>query len=304
MIEFLNKNQIEFEQNTSLEKYCTMKIQANTRLIVFPKTVAQLKKVVLFCKKENEKYFILGAGSNLAFFNSNYVFIKLKNFNKIRREKNFLIAQSGAILNEVCRQARAHGLGGMEGLYFIPAQIGGACVMNARAFGCELADVIYQVKALSSAGKVVIFSKEQCDFAYKQSIFQNNKFIILEVKLKLKPKKELLIAKKMEKVKEKRLSSQPKGYSAGCVFKNPPGLSAGKIIMSLGLCGKRRGKFYVSEKHGNFILHKGGGNPKDLAKLIEIIKKTVYNKKGIILEREIIFVKDDFNCRLSHSHKV
>lgn len=304
MIEQLKKYNIEFLENVSLSSYCTMKAHAQAKLIVFPQSISQLRKVVILCKKHNKKYFVLGAGSNLVFFNSNFVFIKLKNFNKIKKEGNKLICQAGATLNEICHKARGFGLGGIEGLYFIPAQIGGACVMNARAYGCEMADLVQEVKCVSSSGNVVTFSKEQCDFDYKQSIFQNNKFIILEVTLKLKPKNAISVAKKMEKIKNQRLFSQPKGFSAGCVFKNPKNCSAGKIIMECGLCGKKCGRFFISEKHGNFILNKGGGKPKHLAKLIEKIRRKVYNKKGIILEREIIFVKDEINGRLSHTHKI
>ena len=286
----LQKNNIEFIENANLKDFCTIKCDEKAKLIVFPKNTAQIKKVISICKLFDKQFFVLGAGSNLVFLENDYVFIKLSKLNQVKMSKNSVICGAGASLIDVCEKCQNFGLSGLEGLYGIPATVGGACVMNARAFGCEIADRISFVKCLTSDGKIVKYTKNQCNFAYKQSIFQNSNLIIFEVWFSLKEKNKEIIATKMQNFLNKRLKTQPVGFSAGCIFKNCHCVIAGKAIERLGFGGFKFRNFEVSKKHCNFILNSGNGKGKDLKILIEKIKRKMYNKRKIKLETEVIFV--------------
>ena len=290
MIEKLKEFGIEFKQNVDLKNFCTMRCSANAKLIVFPKNIAQTRKVVRLCHLFDQKFFVLGEGSNLVFLDNDFVFIKLDTLNKVKIRENCLICGSGAKLAEICTKAKDFGLSGLEGLFGIPASVGGACVMNARAFGYEIGSRVDFVKCITSEGKIVTYSKDQCNFAYKQSIFQNSNLVIVQVGLRLKMGDPKLIWKRMQNFLDKRMKTQPVGFSAGCVFKNCHCTVAGKAIDNAGFGGFRFKNFEVSKKHCNFILNNGKGKGKDLKILIEKIKRKVYNNCKIRLEEEVIFV--------------
>lgn len=296
MIEFLEKNKIEYVKNANLANFSTMRCKENAKLIVFPKNEKEIKQTICACNLFDEKYFILGAGSNLIFLKNNFVFISTQKLNKISIRGEFLTCGSGSKLNDVCFAAKAKNLSGVEGLFGIPASVGGAAVMNARAFGFETGKKVFYVKCITSSGKVVKYTKNQCNFAYKQSIFQNSNLCIVEICFKLKKVKEkTTIEQKMNNFLERRTKSQPKGFSAGCIFKNCHCVVAGKAIDCCGLGGYRFRNFEVSKKHCNFILNNGKGKGKDAKILIEKIKRKVYNKKRINLEEEVIFVGEKWN---------
>ena len=296
MIKNLEKNGIEYIQNANLADYSTMKCSERGKLVVFPKNIKQLKIVLKLCRLYDERFFVLGAGSNLIFLKNDFVFISTKFLSRVKIKNNFLTCGSGDLLGEVCQVAKNNNLSGLEGLFGIPASVGGAVCMNARAFGCEIGKNVFSVKCLTSDGKIVNFTKNQCNFAYKQSIFQNSNLIIVEICLKLKKVgSKMSIENKMKNYLNKRLQTQPQGFSSGCIFKNCHCTIAGKAIDCCGLGGFKFRNFEISKKHCNFILNNGKGKGKDAKILIEKIKRKVYNKKRIQLEEEVVFVGEKWN---------
>lgn len=290
MIEKLKENNIDFKQNVNLKDFCTIRCDEKGDLVTFPKNIIETQKVIKLCHLFDRDYFVLGEGSNLVFLENSYVFIKLGSLNNVKIKGNLLFCGPGAKLSTICEKAKNSGLSGLEGLFGIPASAGGACVMNARAFGCDIASHILYVKCLTSQGKIVKYTKDQCNFAYKQSIFQNSNLVIVEICFSLEKGKKELIEKRMNNYLSRRLKTQPTGFSAGCIFKNCHCTVAGKAIDCAGLGGFRYKNFTVSKKHCNFILNSGKGKGKDLKILIEKIKRKVYNKSKIKLEEEVIFV--------------
>jgi len=196
---------------------------------------------------------------------------------------------------------------GLEWAVGIPGTIQGAVCGNAGAFKQSMQDAVKEVEVFDvKTGEIKNFKNKDCQFSYKDSIFKKKKnLIILSVKIKNRASEgsededenEVLIASKKsnaQKIKEYldyRKERQPLNFpSAGSVFKNPPGFSAGELIDECGLKGKKIGNVKISEKHANFIVNLGRGEAKDVMRLIKIIKNRVKKKFGVVLEEEIVIL--------------
>jgi len=279
--------------NENLKKYCSIKIGGNAKAVCFPNSIRKLKKLILVLKKFNIKYNFVGCGTNLVFDDKFYdgVIINLTKLNKIKKNKNCVVAQAGAnlfVINYFCKK---NNLGGFEWSYGIPGSIGGAVVMNAGCYGKEIKDVVKQVFYLKN-GKVSKFSNNQCGFSYRHSIFKNTKYVILKVILSLKQLEESVIDFKQKEILNKRLQSQPyETLNCGSVFKKIGQESAGKVIDKLGLKGVKIGDIEISSKHANFFINNGNASFEDFEKLISFVKNEVLKKEGKVLTEEVIFVR-------------
>lgn len=180
-------------------------------------------------------------------------------------------------------------LGGMEGLIGVPGSVGGALRMNAGAYGTQIGTYVREVELFRAAsGENEIIRGNDIRFDYRHTSFAPND-VMLRVKLELpsKPYKEIVAAIRV--CNEKRRSSQPLNQkSAGCIFKNPPGSSAGRMIDELGLKGHRVGDAMVSERHANFFVNSGSASCTDMLKLIDDVRERVRTAYGIELENEVI----------------
>lgn len=280
--------------NENLAKYSSFKIGGPAKFIVFPTNLEELKKVLLICDQEGVRYKIIGAGTNLLFADSGFdgVIISTRKFEKLFCLKdNFLKVSGGVMLGEVSAFCLENGFTGFEFAGLIPGTIGGATVMNAGAFGSSMSDIIFSVSYFYN-GNLYTKKAEELKFGYRSSIFRElESAFILEVVFKLKKEQKLLIYNKVLDNNYKRKTSQPVGLSAGSVFKNLNGLSAGKIIDECGLKGCSIGGAYISEKHANFILNSGNATSKDVIDLINHVKNVIKQKKNIDLELELEIVK-------------
>lgn len=233
---------------------------------------------------------ILGRGTNVLFEDSGYdgIIVKLAGeFKKIRFEENFVIAGTGVSLNKLSNECAKSGLSGLEFAYGIPGSVGGALIMNAGAHGNSISDVVRQIELIEENGKSTIISGEEAGFGYRKSEL-NRYFCVVEAKLKLEPKASTEIKDRMRELYSVRKNSQPlRELSAGCIFKNPPNDSAGRLIDSCGLKGKRIGDAKVSSKHANFIINKGSAKASDIYELIDLVKTEVKKRKGVELELEL-----------------
>lgn len=180
---------------------------------------------------------------------------------------------------------------GAEFLVGIPGTMGGAIKMNAGAHGSEIKDILVKTICLDENGKIIELSNKEHEFAYRKSIFEENKYIILETELLLKKDNVDNIEARMNEMLEIRKKKQPIEYpSAGSTFKRNPNAITAKLIDEAGLKCFSIGGAAVSEKHAGFIINKGNATAKDILELIKYIKKTVYQKfkEEIKLEIEII----------------
>jgi UDP-N-acetylmuramate dehydrogenase len=233
---------------------------------------------------------VLGAGSNLLVSDEGArgVVIHTGAMRIVRfAEGGRVEAEAGAHFPGLVRSAVSRGLRGLEGGVGIPGSVGGVLAMNAGAYGFSVGEWVEEVTVVTPQGERLDLPREQIDFRYRSSSFGENG-VVARCILRLAEDDSRAIRSDMEKQLVDRKTSQPVGVkSAGCIFKNPEGDSAGRIIDSLGLKGYRVGGARVSEVHANFIVHDGGARASDVLSLIEEIKGKVYQATSIELEEEV-----------------
>lgn len=285
------------EYDVSLKKYTTYKLDTIARLIVSPKNIEDLKKIINLIKENKLEYKILGNGSNLIFVNETYegILIKLNNFDDLVIKGTKVTVGAGYNLTKLAMRTASESLTGLEFASGIPGTVGGAVYMNAGAYKSDMGYVVESVKVLTPDLEIKTMMNKELDYHYRSSFFQKNpEYIILETTLHLRRgTKEAIMAVIKDRL-ARRVASQPLEYpNAGSVFRNPENDFAGRLIEECGLKGANINGAYVSEKHANFIINKGNASGKDIKDLIERIKKEVKEKYNIDLkvEQEIIEIK-------------
>ena len=274
--------------NADLRNYTTYKLEGKVACVYFPEDVTELEDLILMLKKEDKKHKILGNGSNLI-ISSKYdgVLIKLEKFDKLDIDGNIVTVGSGYMLPKLALECAKKNLSGLEFASGIPGTIGGAIYQNAGAYGNQMDKVIKSVTVLDNQGNIKKLNKEELQLGYRDSILKHENLICLEVMLELKLDSYENIKQKMHDNLLNRKEKQPLEYpSAGSVFRNPPGYSAGKLIEDAGLKGFKVGDAMVSLKHANFIVNVGHASGEDVLQLIKIIQEKVRDETGILLEVE------------------
>lgn len=257
-------------------------------------------------------YYILGWGSNVLVSDQGFrgLVIEVASKNWESRDKK-IICEAGVSLGDLVKFSLDNNLEGLESLTDIPGTVGGALYGNAGAFGRTISDIVEKVKVLNPANLAIeTYSKEDCQFAYRDSIFKKNKKIILEAALNLrriKNRKEL--QEKIKRIKEIR-KKHPSRRCAGSIFKNikikdiswevqkkvPEDccqfdeIKVACLIDELRLKGEKQGDAQVSKKHANFIINRGEAKAQDVLDLIDFVKKKVYKEYGLRLKIEIQLV--------------
>ncbi len=208
-------------------------------------------------------------------------------------EGNTVQIAAAASLGRSVMECAKRNLGGMEGLVGVPGSVGGALRMNAGAYGTEIGPLVRSVSVFrGTAGVREELAATSLGFKYRKSSFAPGD-IMLSVTLDLPEKPFSEILEHVKQLNKKRLSSQPlKEKSAGCIFKNPPGLSTGKMIDELGMKGLRVGGAVVSERHANFIVNRFGATAADIFRLMDLIQERIHSAYGIELEPEVIVWKN------------
>ena len=204
-------------------------------------------------------------------------------------EGNFAYIDAAADLGRTVTFCAKHDLGGMEGLIGVPGTVGGALRMNAGAYGMQIGSYVREVKLYRTAArKIETFRGDQISFEYRHTSFApDDMMLAVRLELPSKPFKEILHGIRI--CNEKRRSSQPLGQkSAGCIFKNPPGVSAGRMIDELGLKGLFVGDARVSDRHANFFVNAGRASAKEMLRLIADVRERVQKTYGVSLENEVV----------------
>jgi len=276
-------------ENVPLSTKTSFKIGGPARFFVMVTTKESLIRLISALRYINQKYFVIGNGTNILADDNGYdgVVIKL-GFKQIIENQCFIYADAGAILKSVCNTARKQGLSGLEWACGIPGTVGGAVYMNAGAHGGQISDVVTMVDVLID-GELKSLDNKQLNFAHRKSIFHTKpNWVILGAYF-------YLTHSTMENVKNKenqylahRHETQPTEPSAGSIFKRPRAeLIPAKAIDDLGLKGTRIGGASISRKHAGFIINEGGATSKDVCELIKVIRSAVYKKHKVKLELEI-----------------
>jgi UDP-N-acetylenolpyruvoylglucosamine reductase len=207
-------------------------------------------------------------------------------FSRVEVIDDRLHCGAGARLKTVSVEARRHGLTGLEFLEGIPGSVGGAMRMNAGAMGSWLFDVVESIRFMEYSGRACDRKAGEVCVEYRGCPLFKNHVALGAVLKGVRATKEA-VAERMQQFSQKRWESQPAASSAGCIFKNPKTIPAGKLIDELGLKGTRVGGAVVSDVHGNFIVNDGHATAQDVLNLIEIVKQRAKTARGIELETEV-----------------
>ena len=197
------------------------------------------------------------------------------------------------MLRDVALAAAGQGLSGMEPLWGIPATVGGACFMNAGAYGGTTGEVLESVRVYvpskqGNRGSVVTLEARDLKMGYRKSRVHDDGLVVLSATFKLSPSSPAMVRSEMDDYRRRREEKQPLGLpSAGSTFKRPEGYFAGKLIMDAGLRGARVGDAQVSEKHCGFVVNVGRASAKDVLGLIEHVQDEVKSQFGVDLEPEV-----------------
>ncbi len=273
-----------------LAKYTTLRVGGPADVLVEPASEADLAGIVAYCNARGLPFFVMGRGSNLLVRDGGVrgavVCLRHANFSRIEAAGERLRCGAGAKLKNVAVEARRNGLSGVEFLEGIPGSVGGALRMNAGAMGGQTFDVVESVRLMDFHGSVRELAPMAMTVEYRSCAMLKDQVALGAVfKGKSAPREE--IEARMKAFSEKRWASQPAAPSAGCLFKNPDSIPAGKLVDQLGLKGARVGGAVVSAEHGNFIVNDGTATARDVLELIDLLQQRAKAARGIELQTEV-----------------
>ena len=299
--ELIEKSNLQIDKdkilyNEPMIKHTTFKIGGPAECFVKIDNIEDLKEILSFSKKNKIPLTVIGNGSNLLVLDNGIkgitICIKIEGIETKEVNNSYILkVASGEKIGKVARMMCSKEISGMEEFLGIPGTIGGAIRMNAGAHGREMKDNVTKVTCMDYDGNIKDFSNEEMKFEYRKSLLKEEKYIVLEVELKLQKGKKEEIQEKIEKYSKYRKEKQPMEYpSAGSTFKRGEDFITAKLIDDAGLKGYSIGGAEVSTKHSGFIINKGNATAKDVLDLVEYIKDEVYKKfnKNIELEIEVI----------------
>lgn len=278
--------------NASMKEHTSFQAGGSAKLLIQPGNREELIYAIDILRSFDMDYFVMGNGTNILVQDGGYdgAILKLgKEFSSIVVRGDTMEAEAGALLSAVGREALAASLAGFAFAAGIPGSIGGAVFMNAGAYGGEFSSIIESAEVLSREGnKVFSLTKEEMELSYRSSVFHRTGDIVLKVNLKLTPGDQEEIKHQMADLAARRREKQPLSLpSAGSTFKRPTGYFAGKLIQDAGLSGLSLGGAQVSPLHAGFIVNNGKATAKDIIDLMEIVKQTVLDQFGVLLEAEV-----------------
>jgi len=284
----------ELLQGVPLSGYTTFRIGGPADLLAVPKGWEDLVLLARAIREEECPFFVLGRGSNLLVADEGFrgvAILMVTGMKRIfKKGEAEVYVESGCELGRLMNWCIEHGLGGLVELSGIPGSVGGATRMNAGAFDVSFGDRVREVRLLRLEEGVeeLALSRTEAGFTYRGAGGIGRRDIIYEVVLELEPSEQGELLYRREEVLEWRRENQPLDKpSAGSVFRNPPGVPAGKVIERCGLKGLRVGGAAVSNKHANFIVNLGGATAAEVRELVRKVKEAVREKEGLELQEEI-----------------
>jgi UDP-N-acetylmuramate--alanine ligase len=279
-----------------LAKHTTLRVGGPAQFWVEPRTEAALAELIRFCRTESLPFFVIGRGSNLLVRDGGIRGVVAHpcggEFDKVEVSGNEITAGAGAKLKQVAFAGKAAGLGGLEWMEGIPGAVGGGLRMNAGAMGSQTFENVVRVRYLDEQGNPHEKTPAEMEVHYRHVPTLERNYAVAAV-FKGMPGDAADIERRLEESQEKRRTTQPAAKSAGCIFKNPTTIPAGKLVDELGLKNASIGQARVSEVHGNFIVNDGGATANEVLELIAKIKETARAKRGIELETEVQIVGEE-----------
>jgi UDP-N-acetylenolpyruvoylglucosamine reductase len=288
--------QTVLRQDELLAKRTTLRVGGGADFYVEPASENELTNLLQLCKRHEVPFVVLGRGSNLLVRDGGIrglvICLAHAEFSLITTMAHRLHCGAGAKLKLVAAQAKRGQLTGLEFLEGIPGTVGGGLCMNAGAMGGWMFDVVESIRYMDHDGVAheEVASKVTVEYRSCPLLREN---IALGAVLKGHPASKEVVESRMKTFSQKRWESQPAAPSAGCIFKNPATIPAGKLIDELGLKGTRFGDAMVSHEHGNFIVNQGNATAKEVLELIEIIREKARAERGIDLQTEVEIIGQD-----------
>lgn len=282
---------LEIQWHKDLKTASLMKTGGSAFGFYNPKNLEALKQFVVFCDKLGLDIFTIGSGSNVLIPDEEYrgIVVKLEDFNwkccKKLQGYSYEVG-AGIILSQFLNLMEAQGVGGFEFLDGIPGTLGGALSMNAGTQGMGILDRILRVDWMDFSGEIHTTTRENLQYGYRCCETLKHS-IILSALLLGEPSTREKVKEQRNCLRQKRHLSQPGGASLGCFFKNTALGSTGQLIDQIGLKNMHFGDIFVSPIHANFIVNKGSGTYKDVLKLVHLIRDSVKEKTGVVLEPEV-----------------
>ena len=278
------------KRDEPMARHTTLRVGGPADFYIEPANENDLAVVLKFCAERGLKFFILGRGSNLVVrdggFRGVVICLASPEFLRIEIDGTKIRAGAGAKQKDVAVTAKRNGLSGVEFLEGIPGSIGGALRMNAGAMGGETFNAVETVRAMDFSGHVREMKPAKMAVEYRScAVLKKN--IALGAVFRCTPEPREEIEKRMKAYSEKRWASQPAAPSAGCMFKNPATIPAGRLIDELGLKNTKIGGARISLEHGNFLVNDGGATAKDVLELIELLRQRAKAERGIDLHTEV-----------------
>lgn len=282
--------------NEPLSKRTTLRVGGTADLFFEPANEKDLAEGIRLAREMHIPWMVLGRGSNLLIRDGGVrgVVISLgtEAFSVVVPDGQHIAAGAGARLKHLAVEARRYNIAGFEFFEGIPGSVGGALRMNAGAMGSATFDLVKTVRLMQSDGRVVDLTPQEMAVTYRCCEGLREQIALSVVFRGIVGSKEA-IEERMKLMSTKRWSTQPAAPSAGCIFKNPTNIPAGKLIQELGLKGLRVGGAQISEVHGNFIINDSEATAADVLRLIQIVQERAAMERGINLETEVQIVGED-----------
>lgn len=277
-----------------MSEHTTFEIGGPADLYVIPDDPEEVGDVIRVCRELGAPYFVLGRGSDLLVSDEGYhgvVIAMADDLTNVSVAGEEMTCQAGVTLKEASEMACELGLSGLEFACGIPGSVGGACFMNAGAYGGSMADVLKGVRALMPDGTQESIPVEKLDLGYRKSRVRDDGLVVLSATFSLREAEPADIRARMDDFTQRREEKQPLDLpSAGSTFKRPEGFFAGKLITDAGLKGYRVGDAAVSKKHAGFVVNLGHATAADVHAVIEHVQEEVDRQFGVQLEPEVRFL--------------
>lgn len=281
-----------FRTGEPLRNKLTLKVGGTAKYYAEPANLEDLRLLLRKANAAGVPVFFLGRGSNVLALDGelHLLVIRLRHpsWRRIESEGDGrLLVGAGVRLRELCGQASRLGLSGFEFLEGIPGTVGGALRMNAGAMGGSMFEVVESVRFVTMDGVEHLFPRELLQYGYRCCESLRDACAVEATVRAPRRADSAVIRETIASYQKRRNATQPKEASAGCMFKNPDGDSAGRLIDAAGLKGSVCGSAVVSEVHGNFLINQGGATSDDVIQLIRRIRKEVHRQTGVWLEPEV-----------------